>query len=323
MDRDLGVLLPRDLPAERVLPFARRADELGFDELWVVEDLGFRGGLAQAAAVLAATARVRVGIGVLPAAARSAAFTAMEAATLAELFPGRVHVGLGHGMPAWMRQAGSWPARPLTALGEHLDALRALLRGEEVSAHGEAVRLDGVRLQSPPALVPPVLAGVRGPRSLALAGRRADGVVLAEPATPEYVRAALAQAAPAGPFRVVGYDVAAVDDDEAAALERVRPALAWVGEPDWAPHLEPLDIAGELAAVRAGVDGPDAFARALSAEQVRRLAVAGTPAQARAAVAARHDAGTSCVVLAPAGPDPLAALGDLARLLPAAAPAPR
>ncbi len=37
--------------------------------------------------------------------------------------------------------------------------------------------------------VPPLLAGVRGPRSLALAGRVADGTVLAEPTTPERVRA--------------------------------------------------------------------------------------------------------------------------------------
>ena len=54
-DAAVGVLLPRDLPAAEVLPYARRAEELGFDELWVVEDLGFRGGVAQAAAVLAAT----------------------------------------------------------------------------------------------------------------------------------------------------------------------------------------------------------------------------------------------------------------------------
>ena len=46
----IGVVLPRDLPAAQVLPYARTAERLGFDELWVVEDLGFRGGLVQAAA---------------------------------------------------------------------------------------------------------------------------------------------------------------------------------------------------------------------------------------------------------------------------------
>src|SRR3954451_23164996 len=98
-ERALGVLLPRDLPADRFRAFARRAEALGFDELWVVEDCFFRGGIAQAAAALAMTDRIRVGIGILPAALRHAALTAMEVATLAELFPGRVDVGLGHGMP--------------------------------------------------------------------------------------------------------------------------------------------------------------------------------------------------------------------------------
>src|SRR5690349_17446064 len=109
-----GVMLPRDLHASSVLDFARRADELGFDELWVVEDLGFRGGIAQAGAVLAATSRIVVGIGILPAAARNAAFAAMELGTLAQLFPGRLIAGIGHGMPDWMRQVGAWPRSPLT-----------------------------------------------------------------------------------------------------------------------------------------------------------------------------------------------------------------
>jgi 5,10-methylenetetrahydromethanopterin reductase len=42
----LGVVLPPDLPAANVIPFARHAVGLGFDELWVVEDLGLRGGFA-------------------------------------------------------------------------------------------------------------------------------------------------------------------------------------------------------------------------------------------------------------------------------------
>ncbi len=105
-DRTVGVLLPRDLPADRVLPYARRAEELGFDAVWVVEDLGFRGGIAQAAAVLASTDRIRVGIGLLPAGARNVAFAALEIASLAQLFPGRIDVTVGHGMPHWMRSVG-------------------------------------------------------------------------------------------------------------------------------------------------------------------------------------------------------------------------
>src|SRR4051812_48411576 len=169
-ERALGVLLPRDLPADRFRAFARRAEALGFDELWVVEDCFFRGGVAQAGVALASTERIRVGIGILPAAVRNAAFTAMEAGTLAELFPGRVDVGIGHGMTGWMRQVGALPSSPLAMLEEHLTAVRSALHGAGVDVAGRYVTLHDVRLESPPARPPRVLAGVRGPRSLAVAG---------------------------------------------------------------------------------------------------------------------------------------------------------
>jgi len=315
MRPDTGVLLPRDLPADQVLPYARRADELGFDELWVVEDLGFRGGTAQAAAVLAVTGRIRVGVGILPVGARNVAFAAMEAATLAELFPGRLHLGIGHGMPGWMRQVGAWPASPLTAFEEYATALRALLRGEEVTVDGRSVHLDHVRLESAPAQVPPVLAGVRGPKSLAVAGRCADGTVLAEPAGPEYVRAARERIGDAPGHRVVAYDVAAVHADPAVARDAVRPALEWVGEPDWDVHIAPLPFAGELRAARAAAADRHAFAAALPDAWVDRLAVCGTADQVRARLAEIGAAGADAVVLAPAGPDPLAALEGLAAAL--------
>jgi 5,10-methylenetetrahydromethanopterin reductase len=312
---EIGVMLPRDLPADQVLPFARRAEELGFAELWVVEDLGFRGGIAQTAAVLAVTERIRVGVGILPAAARNVAFAAMEASTLVELFPGRVVLGVGHGMPDWMRQVGAWPDSFLTLLEEHLDALRALLRGEEVHVDGRYVRLDGLRLEGERATPPPVLAGVRGPRSLALAGRAADGTVLAEPATPEYLRVARAQIGDAPGHRVVAYNVAAVGPDADAARAVARTGLGWIGDPGWAVHIEPLDFDADLRALRAATPDRAEFAAALPDAWVDRLAVTGTPDQARASLAAMAAAGADAVVLIPAGPDPLAALDSLATIL--------
>ncbi|RAJ40129.1 alkanesulfonate monooxygenase SsuD/methylene tetrahydromethanopterin reductase-like flavin-dependent oxidoreductase (luciferase family) [Kitasatospora sp. SolWspMP-SS2h] len=316
----VGVMLPRDLPVRQILPYARRAEELGFDELWVVEDLGWRGGIAQAATVLAATRRITVGIGILPAGARNVCFAAMELATLAQLHPGRLTAGVGHGMRAWMEQSGgAWPASPLTLLREYTTALRALLRGEPGPADGRYVRCRDVRLTETPDVVPPVVLGVRGPKSQALAGETADGLLLAEPAAPAYVAAALAHLGRRD-AEVITYDVAAVDGDEhgdgEAAVERVRAGLAAIGEPDWAPHIDPLPFAAEFRAHRAASADGARFARTMPAAWVRALTVTGTPAQARAAIAARHAAGATCVVLTPAGPDPLAALESLAPALP-------
>ncbi|WP_405927665.1 LLM class flavin-dependent oxidoreductase [Streptomyces griseus] len=319
-DRTVGVLLPRDLPADRILPYARRAEELGFGSVWVVEDLGFRGGVAQAAAVLASTERIRVGIGLLPAGARNVAFAALEIASLAQLFPGRVDVAVGHGMPHWMRSVGQWPRSPLALLREYVDALRALLRGELTQRRGQYVHLDGVQLDPSalPGIVPDILAGVRGPKSLAVSGEVADGTVLAEPVAPEYARAALGHIAADRPHRLVAYNVASVDADRGTALAAARPALEWIGEPDWHAHIAPLPFADELVELRAGCADRSEFVRRLPDDQVARLAVAGTPQEARARLDGLWSAGVTDSVLAPVGPDPVAALGSLATVLDAA-----
>lgn len=310
----LGVILPRDLPAPLVLPFARRAEELGFDQLWTVEDLSWRGGIAQTAAVLAVTERIRVGVGVLPTGARNVAFAAMEAASLAELFPGRIDLGIGHGTQSWMRQIGAGVASPLTLLREYTAALRELLAGQEVSTQGRYVQLDRVRLTCVPDVPPPVLLGVRGPKSLQVSGATADGTILAEPVPLEYLSAARRTIAAPGEHRVVAYQVAAVGPDSAAAVDAVRPGLEWIGEPDWAPHLAELDIAAEFAALRASCADRAEFTRRLPADWIRRLAVTGTPDEARSTVDGLLAAGADSVVLTPIG-DPMAALESLGSIV--------
>jgi 5,10-methylenetetrahydromethanopterin reductase len=315
----IGIQLPRDLPAEQISAFARRSEELGFDELWVVEDLGFRGGIAQAATVLAMTRHIRVGVGILPAGARNAAFTAMEISTLAQLHAGRVIIGIGHGMPAWMRSIGAWPPRPLTFLREYTLALRALLRGEPVQ-QGRYVVADGVVLTEVPAVVPPILLGVRGPESLTAAGEVADGVVLAEPATPRYISDSLdlvkRRRINAVDPLVVTYDLAAVADDGELARDIVRPSLAVVGEPDWRPHVAHLDFAADLALLRRSCVNGEEFARRLPDSWISVLTLSGTVEQVRLATSGRHKAGASTVVLIPVGGEPLQSLETLARVLP-------
>lgn len=311
----VGVLLPRDLPVQDVLPYARRSEKLGFDQVWVVEDLVWRGGLAQAGPVLASTTSITVGIGIMPAGARNVCFAAMELATLAQLYPGRLITGIGHGMPDWMRQAGAWPASPLTLIKEYTTALRVLMRGEPGPAGGRYVRCEGVVINEIPDIVPPVILGVRGPKSQAAAGEVADGLLLAEPAAPAYIASSLrylGSSSAASGLEVVTYDAAAVEDDEDAALARVRHSLTAIGDPDWAAHIDPLPFATQLRAHRAACADARQFAQTMPATWVRELSIAGTPDQAREAIKARQAAGANSVVLAP---DALASLDSLARAL--------
>jgi len=186
----LAAICRPQVPPERLRELARAADDCGLDELWLWEDCFWGGGASAAAAVLAWTDRLRVGIGVLPVPLRNVALTAMETAMLHRLFPGRVTVGVGHGVQDWMGQVGVRPESPLTLLREYLGALRALLRGERITTNGRYVRLDQVALDWPPTSVPAIFAAAAGPRTLRLSGELADGTVMDSSVTSAALREA-------------------------------------------------------------------------------------------------------------------------------------
>ena len=208
----LGVTFRPQLPPERLREVAQAADRAGVAELWLWEDCFLEGGLTAATAALAWTERLRVGVGLLPVPLRNPALAAMEIATVARLFPGRLLPGLGHGVLDWMAQVGAGVASPMGLLREYTTAVRELLHGATVRTSGRYVQLDGVALDWPPADVPPVLVGARGPKTLRLAGELADGVIIDSGTTPDGVRDALAHveagrtaAGRAEPPRVVVY----------------------------------------------------------------------------------------------------------------------
>jgi alkanesulfonate monooxygenase SsuD/methylene tetrahydromethanopterin reductase-like flavin-dependent oxidoreductase (luciferase family) len=184
----LGAVFLPQLPPERLRDVARAADDAGLEELWLWEDCFWESGIATAAAALAWTQRLRVGVGLLPVPLRNVALTAMEVATLHRLFPRRVTIGVGHGIQEWMAQVGARVESPMTLLREYVTALRALLRGEQVTVDGRYVRLDAVRLDWPPASAPTVVVGATGPRSVRLSGEVADGTILTARTPPDQVR---------------------------------------------------------------------------------------------------------------------------------------
>ncbi len=245
-----GVMFRREWPADRLASFARQVESASLDELWIVEDLTFHGGFTQATAALAATTQISVGIGIAPAVVRNVAYTAMEIATLAQMFPGRFHMGFGHGVDFWIEQVGAVPSSWMSSLREVVTATMQLLAGENVTMHGRHVHLDKVQLAHPAQVVPPISLGVRGPRSMALAGEIADGIIFAEWSGPKYleqVRAQLGAAPKFTAFVQASADVAALEAmmHEKMALPRFASQLSAYGsEP---PPLTELVIAGDPA----------------------------------------------------------------------------
>jgi 5,10-methylenetetrahydromethanopterin reductase len=309
----LGVaLLGHGLPGSTVA-WARAAEDAGLGSLWIIEDYFHPGAYAMAGAAAAATSRVTIGLGVVNPYTRHPALVAMETAALAGLAPGRVALGLGSSNRRWIDDQMSIPFKtPLRGLRDGIEITRRLLAGERVTHAGECFSVAGVALEAPPPAPVPILLGVKGPRALALAAEVSDGVlgsILTSPAHVRRVRSATAAATrPNGRFVTAAYVPMAVDDDGPAARERVRPLVA--------RYLAALHDQSILA--DAGVDAARSapFREALRAgssagdlvtdDLIDAFAVAGTPAQCRAALARLAEAGldTPIAVLPPGPPAP-------------------
>jgi alkanesulfonate monooxygenase SsuD/methylene tetrahydromethanopterin reductase-like flavin-dependent oxidoreductase (luciferase family) len=229
----VGVIFRPNLAPERLRRYVETVENTGLDDLWLWEDCFFEGGLTSAAAALAWSSSVRVGVGLLPVPLRNPALAAMEIATVSRLFPGRFTPAVGHGVLTWMEQVGARASSPMGLLRESVAATRALLHGETVTVTGDYIRLDRVALDWPPVDVPPVLVGARGHKTLALAGELADGIVLdAEVApggiSPDAVRDAIATSAATRPQQVVVY-VPIAHEEAAADVARTIQAYADAG----------------------------------------------------------------------------------------------
>jgi 5,10-methylenetetrahydromethanopterin reductase len=303
----LGVVFTADRPPEELAAFATAAESAGLDELWLWEDCFLAGGIATSATALAATTRITVGLGVMPAVFRNPVAAAMEIATLARLHPGRFVAGLGHGVPAWMDQIGALPAKPVRALEETAAAIRRLLAGERFGTEGDHVNLRDVCLEQPPSVRPPVVLGVRRPLGLRASGRSADGTILAEPSAPAYIRWAgerieegRASAGRTDPHGITVFVKGRIDADRAHARAVVAGML--LGE-SVAAQLAPLDRDTELAALRALGD-PATVAPRIPDDLLDQLTATGTPQQVLSSLHAIVEAGVDSIAFVPIGPDP-------------------
>lgn len=304
----LGVIFHPRFPPESLAGYACRAEEAGFDELWLWDDCFLPGAFTSAAIALSATRSLKVGIGLLPAPAYNPLFMAMEITTLARAFPGRILPGFGHGVGIWMKQIGAAPPSSLKALEETTSAVRRLLSGEMVTLHGSWVNLEQVQMQLTPEAVPPLYIGAMREKTLRLAGRMGDGAILTGMSAPDYIRWALGhvQAGEAGGGRAhcrtaVYLDVK-VNPDRNLARAAVRRALADRLPWDQA-QMAAVGIAAEAEAFARNFPVRDEAARQMPDAWLDLFAAAGTPEDAAAALRRWGESGVDSIVLQPLNGD--------------------
>lgn len=162
---------------------AKEAEDLGYDAVWFPDtQMVWSDCYATMALAARATSKLRIGTGVAIPGTRIAPVTAHSIATINELAPGRVFLGIGTGHTA-MRVMGQNPM-PLREFAEYLRVVRALLRGEEVDYTYRGVTKNiqfihegmGFRNTEDPV---PIYVAANGPKALQIAGQYGDGLISA------------------------------------------------------------------------------------------------------------------------------------------------
>jgi 5,10-methylenetetrahydromethanopterin reductase len=310
-------------------------ERLGYDTLWLTDSsLHTRNCWSYLTLAARATSRLRLGTAVTNPVTRHPGVTAAAAATLAEISGGRFTLGIGAGDRPLLA-VGHKPAR-LADLEAAIGAIRRLWADEHVTMRAGGFAFEDAHYRFAPVSPQiPVWISATGPRTLELAGRVADGVILLAGLHPDGIRFALehidrgaAQAGRDARPEVTVFAYGAIDDDdEAAAFAAAKTIAAWF--PQTAPvYCELAGLSPSLVAeVRrsyAGGEFQEAATAAglLPAEFVHRMALAGGSAEACGHIRELAALGIDNMTVFPLGPSRMqtaARFQDcVARALPAA-----
>ena len=174
----VGMRIPPCEPPAKIAVIARRAEELGFDQLWFPDSqLLWRDCYIVIAACANATSRIGLGTAITNIVTRHPSVVASAARTLAEMAPGRFRLGLGVGNSS-VEPVGLAPSSQADFRAAVRD-IRALSNGEEAVFNGVAGRMRD------PGPDFEIHVAATGPKNLVMAGEIADGVILLSGVAPD------------------------------------------------------------------------------------------------------------------------------------------
>jgi 5,10-methylenetetrahydromethanopterin reductase len=304
----IGFCLHDVPPGPRVVPLGRRAEELGYSSLWVAETRLTRDAVSTLGALAATTERIALGTSIVNTWTRGPVLMALTAATLNDLAPGRITLGLGAASDPLVANQGIERRKPVTQMREYVGAVRSLLRLEPVTVEGELVRvtdvqLDGLRGVSRNPVEVPIYVGATGGTMLELAAEIADGVILNLFLPADYTREARRRLGGMDAPQLVAVALSA-DGEQARAVTRRFVTMYLGGQPHIARELgldpELVTRLTELVGTWPPQPGGIELAmRLVGSELVERLAVSGTAAECRGRVGEWVAAGASYPIVVP------------------------
>ncbi|NMO91658.1 LLM class flavin-dependent oxidoreductase [Actinomycetospora sp. TBRC 11914] len=296
----LGVTIPsRTGPMANVATMAARADAAGFDATWVYEV--YRSPFTMLGTIALQTEQAALGTGLAAALPRSPFETANAAADIDEMSGGRMILGIGTGVPEFLRRFHSTDtSHPLGRMSEYIEVLRRsfdyLNTGDAEKFEGKHYTFDPLRMnpwgvrELPRPQIPIYLAAM-GPKLLELCGRKADGW-LGYFATPEFMTESVTPKIAAGAEKagrdrsdveVTVFNICCVHPDRDVAMARARRQVGfYVVHPVSDPVVALHGLTAQVDELRSRMrtEGLAAFEHTAD-ELVETLSITGTPEEVR------------------------------------------
>ena len=301
-----GITVPfDDVPLAEHMGWYTRLAELGYTDVWTGE-ANSADGFTPLALAAVASDRLQLGTAVVPVYTRGPGLLAMQAATMAELAPGRFALGVGSSSDVIVER---WNAIPFTdpykRVRDTVRFLRQALTGEKVDAEFETFAVHGFRLGRRLDVPPRIYVAALRPGMLRLAGRESDGAILNWLSATDVAKA-VGEVGP-GKDIVARIFVCPTEDADRARFVGRMGIAAYLNVAVYAAFHEWLGrgpaLEGMWKAWQAG-DRKAALA-AIPDEVVDELVVHGSPGECRAHVQRYVDNGVTVPVLAllPGGDD--------------------
>jgi 1,4-dihydroxy-2-naphthoate octaprenyltransferase len=309
LGRRVGIGLAARGDVREAAAWARRAEDLGIDSIWVHDSYFERDPITYLSAMGMETRRIGLGAGALNPYTRHPVVVAMTMSALDDLAPRRVTLALGSGLPLRLSQMAIPYDDTVARVSESIDQIRRLWSGQPLKLNDKVPPLQP--MFQPPHRIPIYIAAYRTP-FLDLCGEKADGY-LARPAEslPAFqkmrarvLESATAHGRAASDIDFRGYLLCLFDASRQEALNRAKrePFVIYM-----------ISVLSDISMKRAGFDPAlrGQIATAWRAEDYHRAGeqipdelldafiLCGTVKEVAARATAYHDAGMDVPLLQP------------------------
>ena len=294
--------------------YAIQSEKRGFDNLWITDHYNNHNVYVTLATTAIYTKKIVFGPGVTNPFLVNPIVTTQALASLDEMAPERVVLGMGAGDKTTLASTGIDAAKQLSAVVDAITIFRKMLEGKSVNYEGKVFHVKGTKFNFKPRGQIPVYIGAQGPKMLATAGNIGDGVLInaSHPRDVDYAVSQIKKGVAEANKNLSDVDITAytsfsVHQKHEKATQAASPVVAFIvaGSPDII--LERHGIEMEKAnAIRIALKKGDfgtAFG-SVTPKMIEAFSIAGTPEICNEKIARLLKSGiTQFVVGSPIGPN--------------------